>query len=154
MDKNHPLYMAMRKYGIENFIIEPIEECKQDKLNEREIYWIKYYNSYGTSGYNATLGGDSGSLYDYTEIVNLWKQGYSCKEIQKEFGCGDGTITKALRSANISEEEVRRRVSRRKKYVALDPITKEPLKIFDGQNSISKFFLGGNPTTAYSCGIA
>lgn len=32
--------LAMRKYGMENFSFEVIEECSEDKLNEREMYWI------------------------------------------------------------------------------------------------------------------
>lgn len=32
---------------------------KKDKLNEREIYWIKYYNSYNREfGYNESEGGN------------------------------------------------------------------------------------------------
>lgn len=47
----------MRKYGLENFTFSILEECPQNKLKEREIYWIKYYNTY-RKGYNATRGGD------------------------------------------------------------------------------------------------
>lgn len=37
-----PLYDAMNKYGIENFIIEELEQVKDENLlSEREIYWIK-----------------------------------------------------------------------------------------------------------------
>lgn len=56
--QKRPLYNAIKKYGIENFSIETIEEVANNLLNEREEYWIKYYNSYGNTGYNATLGGD------------------------------------------------------------------------------------------------
>ena len=34
----YPLYKAMRKYGIENFTFEIIEECSIKELDEREIY--------------------------------------------------------------------------------------------------------------------
>ena len=40
------------------FTFEVVEECSSDLLDEREIYWIKYYNSY-YNGYNCTLGGKS-----------------------------------------------------------------------------------------------
>lgn len=58
-DTKYPLYKAFYKYGILNFdfsIIEQVEPNKQ-KLNEREIYWISYYDSYN-KGYNNTKGGD------------------------------------------------------------------------------------------------
>ena len=51
------LYRSMRKYGIENFNFSIIEECLPSELNERERYWISYYDSF-FNGYNLTLGGD------------------------------------------------------------------------------------------------
>jgi group I intron endonuclease len=51
------LYSALRKYGVENFKFEVIEECEFDQLKEREIYWIAYYDTFN-NGYNLTTGGD------------------------------------------------------------------------------------------------
>lgn len=56
-DLAKPLYRAMRKYGVHNFNFKILEECSEDQLQEKEIFWIGHYNSYKT-GYNATLGGD------------------------------------------------------------------------------------------------
>ncbi len=54
------LYSAIRKYGLQNFKFEIIEQCNKTDLNIREIYWIKYYNSNNPNfGYNLTSGGDS-----------------------------------------------------------------------------------------------
>jgi len=41
----------MKKFGIENFTFEVIEECPQEKLNQREDYWQDFYNAkeYGYS---------------------------------------------------------------------------------------------------------
>lgn len=45
---------AIRKYGRDNFIIEEIDSAlTQDELNEKEKYWIQYYNSV-KEGYNET----------------------------------------------------------------------------------------------------
>ena len=45
---------AIRKYGKENFIIEQIDTAQtQDELNQKEQYWIRYYNSV-KEGYNET----------------------------------------------------------------------------------------------------
>ena len=39
--EKRPLYAAMNKYGVENFIVEELEYIEDDnKLSEREIYWI------------------------------------------------------------------------------------------------------------------
>lgn len=50
----YPLYRAIRKYGLENFKFEVIEECSSHLLNEREHYWIKVLKP----EYNQTSGGD------------------------------------------------------------------------------------------------
>lgn len=52
---NNKLYPAMQKYGLENFTYELMEECAKEDLDEREAYWINYYDSY-TYGYNSTRG--------------------------------------------------------------------------------------------------
>ena len=49
------LYYAFDKYGIDNFSFEIIEETENS--NEREKYWIKFYDSF-ENGYNMTEGGD------------------------------------------------------------------------------------------------
>jgi group I intron endonuclease len=50
-------HRALRKYGIDAFSWEIIEECSLEQLNEKEKYWIEYYDSINT-GYNMTFGGD------------------------------------------------------------------------------------------------
>lgn len=57
----YTIHKAFRKYGVKNFSFEIIEECSEELLNEREIYWIAYYNTYN-DGYNDTLGGDCGPI--------------------------------------------------------------------------------------------
>lgn len=53
---------AFNKYGIENFTFTVIEECPDDKMDEREIYWIKTLHTYikdpDCNGYNMTPGGE------------------------------------------------------------------------------------------------
>ena len=56
-DKSY-LHKAMASHGINNFIFEVIEETSNDKLSEREQYWINYYNSIVPNGYNLTIGGE------------------------------------------------------------------------------------------------
>lgn len=54
---NSILHEAFRKYGVDNFTFEIIEECKIEELDEKEKYWIQHYNSLSPNGYNITLGG-------------------------------------------------------------------------------------------------
>ena len=72
-ESNNPEYLgsgvilkkAILKYGRDNFTKESIEECNsRDTLNEREIYWIKFYNSTNPKvGYNIAKGGTGGNAY-------------------------------------------------------------------------------------------
>lgn len=56
--KDHtPILFAIRKYGLDNFTFEIIEECDREMLNEREIYWIKEANTISPKGYNLSTGG-------------------------------------------------------------------------------------------------
>ena len=52
------LYQAIRKYGLENFTFEVLQDNIEnyEELNKAEIYWINYYNSF-LQGYNETRGG-------------------------------------------------------------------------------------------------
>ena len=93
--KTYYLYQAMRKYGIENFNIEQIEQCSNDLLNEREIYWITKYNSY-EKGYNLTPGGNGADTSKHSEIFKLWDQGFGIKTISEKIGYDRNTITKIL----------------------------------------------------------
>lgn len=52
--KDTYLYRAMRKYGVDKFTIEILEETLNG--NEREIYWIETLKP----EYNMTIGGDGG----------------------------------------------------------------------------------------------
>lgn len=100
-NEQRPLYNAMNKYGEEHFYIELIEECPLENLSKKEIYWIGYYDTYH-NGYNATLGGDGQVLYDYELIVQLYKEGWTGKEIIAFLKCDQKVITNALRSANLN----------------------------------------------------
>lgn len=58
-----PFHCAIRKYGIENFDYEVLEEIadgeSQNFINEREQYFIAYYHSLkNENGYNVTVGGE------------------------------------------------------------------------------------------------
>ena len=48
----------IREYGAENFSAEILEECQNiSELNEREMFWIKKFNSRQPNGYNVLPGG-------------------------------------------------------------------------------------------------
>lgn len=65
---NYPLYRAIRKYGLQNFLFDVVEECSLNELNEKEIYWISFYDSF-YNGYNLTFGGDAHSHMENKEKI-------------------------------------------------------------------------------------
>jgi len=64
---NDHLQKAWNKYGEENFKHYVLEYCDYKLLDEREIYWIHYYNTTDREyGYNSKEGGQNGGSV-YTE---------------------------------------------------------------------------------------
>lgn len=109
--KNRPLYRAMNKYGIEHFTISLIEECNNPE--EREKFWITYFNSYGSGGYNATIGGDGRPYINYDEIYNLYQKGFNCSEIAEQTNYDAHWISTILKNIyNISAEEIAKMTNR------------------------------------------
>lgn len=65
---NSVISKAIRKYGIENFVIEEIDSASTiEELNEKEIYWISKYNSIVPNGYNQCIGGGNTCGFHHRE---------------------------------------------------------------------------------------
>jgi|ADurb_Leu_03_Slu_FD_contig_31_523001_length_2546_multi_4_in_0_out_0_2 group I intron endonuclease len=65
------LLNAIKKYGKENFIKEILCECfSKEELDEREKYYIKFYNSKIPSGYNISNGGEASWNIGLTKEVD------------------------------------------------------------------------------------
>lgn len=88
-----PLYAAMRKYGIENFHIELIEETNQPE--EREMFWIEFYRSF-KNGYNATLGGDGKKYIDYDLVIATYNELGVVKETAKKLNISSNSVSSIL----------------------------------------------------------
>ena len=97
----------MLKYGIDNFEIKELEYLKEGGklLSDRETYWIKQLKTYGHNGYNATIGGDGSTLYNYEEIIDLYKELGSIKKVSKHLNCTVDTVRKVLDKYNIDLEK-------------------------------------------------
>ena len=95
-----PLYNAIRKYGIENFVIKEIEKCDADILSEREQYWIQHYDTY-KNGYNATLGGDGSIILDYNEIIKTYLISHNATQVARTLNCSVFSVYNILKANNI-----------------------------------------------------
>lgn len=94
-----PLYLTMRKYGIENFDFSILEECEIEELDNKEIQYIEQFNSY-SQGYNQTRGGSQYSHNvrltdeDLERIIELLlNSNKTQREIAKQFEVGEDTIS-------------------------------------------------------------
>lgn len=134
-----PIYAAMIKYGIDNFQVSEVEYVENyQSLSEKEIYWIKEYQSY-EKGYNATKGGDGSLLYDYEIIWDFWEMGLTIKEISKEIGCNDFVVRTVLTLHNVTTEE---RIARSyyKQIESYKPYQRAVYKINIETNQITEEF--------------
>ena len=106
---NCVIYRAFRKYGIENFTFEVIEECSLNCLSEKEQYWIHIYDS-KKHGYNMTDGGEGKITIDREKVKELWDNGMSVGEIKDILMCGKSSITRIVKNFdNYSKEESKKR---------------------------------------------
>lgn len=100
------LHNAMKKYGVENFSIEQIDEAEnQDALDEFELYWIEYYKSYDLNvGYNirktkGKCGGDT--LSNNPNLPEI-----SQKLSQTKLGGKNPNATKVIAIDTTNDEQI------------------------------------------------
>lgn len=96
---------AIRKYGEDKFYIELLEECTVEELNEREKYWISFFNSTNNKyGYNISLGGNvvrTTKELDKSKIIRMFNSGVPAYKIAKSMHIGTSNITNLLKELNI-----------------------------------------------------
>lgn len=115
-NKSKPLYQAIIKYGLENFSFEILEECKKEELNDKEEYWISFYQTFPPElgkGYNLTKGGQGtyinmdksyphlNEIKDLLENSNLTQQ-----EIANKFGVAQTMISGINSGKHFYDEEI------------------------------------------------
>jgi len=109
------LKRAIKKYGKDNFVKEVIEYCDTiDKLNEREIYWIEYFNaSKSNEYYNIASGGDGGNTilgYD-EEQLNEYKKKLSISLKGKKHTTETKKVISEKRMGIVYTEETKQKIS-------------------------------------------
>ncbi len=105
---NCHLQNAIRKYGKDVFIIEAIEECEEELLNERETFWITFYDSVN-NGYNLTYGGEGTVKYSNKEILDAWNAGGNISKVSSRTGIAQSTLSERLHALGITSEEINER---------------------------------------------
>ena len=132
--KDRPLYRAFNKYGIDNFILEILEENDNNLLSEREIYYIELYDSF-KNGYNSTKGGDGKSYLDYDLIYKTYLE------------CGEN-FSETSRILKISKRDLSRKLglykdhtggSRKRIPIIMYSLDSIELMRFDCKNSAAEY---------------
>lgn len=107
---DYPLYRAIRKYGLDNFLFEVVEECAQNDLNAKEIFYVSKFDSYH-NGYNQNEGGNSNThsykltQMDIDSIIQRLKTTIDSPfDIGKDFGVG-GTTIKMINRGLVHKRE-------------------------------------------------
>ena len=115
------IYASLFKYGWHNHTFEILETCSYSDINEREIYWISFYNSFSENNLNILHGGKGSSgrvwtreLRDKLKIANIGKK-HSSETVQKIILANTGKkrtletcnkISKALKGKVTSPETI------------------------------------------------
>lgn len=118
---------TIQKYGKEHFWFE-ILESQIENYNEREKYWIKYYNSLKPFGYNILTGGDEPPRYIGDEHPNVKISDENIKLLKIDLAQTTISLSQLADKYNISKKQIMRinqgisRVSLNEKY----PIRQNP----------------------------
>lgn len=147
-----PLYDAMNKYGIENFIVEELCECDNEELSSYEIQYIEKYNTY-SKGYNATKGGDGSILFDYNLILKLYQEGLSMVEVASKVGCCTDTVSKVIHINNVPIHKVIRGSCKEPLKVKQFSLDNEFIRQWDSIADAARWLVDNGYAKTYNGGV-
>lgn len=106
---NSAIHYAITALGKENFYYQILEQ-NIENYNERERYWIKYYNSIVPNGYNLTEGGEEPPIFygedhprsviSNKDVLNIIKDLQNSKLTQVEIAKKYNQNTQLITSIN------------------------------------------------------
>ena len=133
------LYSALKKYGKEFFIIEPIitGDYSKEELNELEVFYIKKYNSISPNGYNLQSGGNSFMVVE--SVKKQTSEKLKGREITWKKKVSDG-VKKLWQNKEYREKQTLQRHEKRGKY--RDGIIK-PMRLDLPIEEINKMYING-----------
>jgi group I intron endonuclease len=100
---NTKLCNSIRKYGVEKFTIELIDECSLEKIYEREVELIKEYDSF-ENGLNSTLGGEGCLGYKHSPEIRV-----KISEAVKNGKSHKGKTYDEIYGDRVEEEKIKRK---------------------------------------------
>lgn len=104
---NCKFHKALRELGSNHFKIEEITRVNIKELDDAEIYYINFYDSF-FNGYNSTLGGGGKRSYIYTDktivndiITSYRDKNISSNKIAAKYKVDKATIIRVLKLYKI-----------------------------------------------------
>jgi group I intron endonuclease len=127
------LQNSFNKYGKDYFIFGIIEECSIDVIDQREKYWIEYYDTYN-NGYNCLLpngenGGNILSEEEKAKISKSMKRYYTI--LPKKDRMAKANYMRKFRTDFSNKHK--------KTYRLYDPISLELKKVFIGSKECANY---------------
>jgi group I intron endonuclease len=165
-DYDYPLHQSIRKHGVDNFTFDILEECLPELFNEREMYWVAFYDTH-KNGYNQTAGGyqsirqiklnasDINQIIDRLmntddSYVQIAKDFNICTDMVKRINLGDCWNNSALKYPLRNGDAIRLKniLNTGTGVYQLDKKTGEVLNIFVSASQAS-IFLGNSDYCAH-----
>ena len=125
---NNPMYVDMRKYGVDKFVFEILAEVEEDKLKETEQKFIETlqptYNSCNAKGLNIErrkkTNRKASRKYEKTDKRKEYQKEYQ-KEYYNQLCCYNGkTLTLCALSTRFRRRGISNPVIEAKKYLIKD----------------------------------
>lgn len=128
---------AIIEYGKDNFIIETIEECSEEEVDDREIYWINYYDTFN-NGYNRTNGGRDNKMIftnKVNEVLELWNSGLTVNRIVEQTHLNVETVRGYLNKNGIDHDQIKKRAN-----IFIGKAKAKPIVQFDSIGNVIKIW--------------
>lgn len=125
-------YNAIQKYGWENFSHAILEKCSEEDADDREKFWISFFNSTNPEfGYNNLKGGK------FAKDKTLIKVGVYCKETGQYFkSLSDAAEWGGLQRTSMND--ISRQIEGRRISAGKHPETGAPLHWCISKDDLNK----------------
>ena len=111
LKRDYKIQKAFKELGVDNFYCELLEIVDEKEMYNKEVYYIKKYNSYH-NGYNSTPGGKGGKLIvdkdEIKKIIKEYNKKHNITEIAIKYNVCEFTIKRLLEENNIEIKKKRK----------------------------------------------
>lgn len=125
---NYHLHCAIRKYGLDNFTFEEIEQCSDEARFAREHYYIMFYDTLEPNGYNLLASGTGSVKVPIEAILESWNEGLNTVQIGQKLGIDRQTASEHLKANGITLEDIMKRQGEQTSLRCSMPVLQYDLK--------------------------